>query len=87
MVSLDWTEAQSWGYGHGMSQAQLIPQPDPDILTIRDVAARLGVTTRTVRRWIDAGRLAVHAKGPGPTGMLLFARSDVEAIAESDGLS
>jgi excisionase family DNA binding protein len=69
-----------------MTTSQRDPQTDPDNLTIRGVAARLGVSVRTVHRWVAAGRLPVHVKGPGPTGMLFFRRADVEAIAESDGL-
>jgi len=32
-------------------------------LTISDVALRLQVSTKTVRRWIDAGALPVHRLG------------------------
>jgi excisionase family DNA binding protein len=32
-------------------------------LTIREVAERLNVATRTVRRWIDLGLLPVHRFG------------------------
>jgi excisionase family DNA binding protein len=69
-----------------MTAAQRNPQTETDILTIRDVAARLGVSTRTIHRWVDAGRIKPSFKGPGIRGLLLFARADVEAMAESDGL-
>jgi len=32
-------------------------------LTIIDIALRLQVSTKTVRRWIDAGTLPVHRLG------------------------
>ena len=32
-------------------------------LTIPDIAQRLQVSTKTVRRWIDAGALPVHRLG------------------------
>jgi excisionase family DNA binding protein len=32
----------------------------PEFLTIDDVARALGVSTRTVRRWIQSGQLVAH---------------------------
>jgi excisionase family DNA binding protein len=34
-----------------------------NLLTVKDVAARLSVSTKSVRRWIDQGELAVHRLG------------------------
>jgi excisionase family DNA binding protein len=36
------------------------PQPLPSFYTIGQVAEALGVSTRTIRRWIAKGALAVH---------------------------
>ena len=35
----------------------------PAMLTVSDVAARLQVCTKTVRRWIDRSELRVHRMG------------------------
>jgi len=35
----------------------------PPMLTVSDVAARLQVCTKTVRRWIDRNELRVHRIG------------------------
>jgi excisionase family DNA binding protein len=44
--------------------------------TITEVADRLGVATRTVRRWIKAGELVVHRIG----GVVRIAESDLRAF-------
>jgi len=38
-------------------------RPHQRQLTIIDIALRLQVSTKTVRRWIDAGALPVHRLG------------------------
>jgi excisionase family DNA binding protein len=38
-------------------------QPSIEFFTIREVAERLSVSTRTVRRWIDNGELVAHRIG------------------------
>src|SRR6267378_3560056 len=35
----------------------------PDLLTIREAAARVGRTPETVRRWVWSGRLAARKRG------------------------
>lgn len=47
----------------------------------REAAAVLGVTPRTVARWVAAGRLTAEAQGPGPTGALLFTEEQIAAAA------
>lgn len=51
----------------------------PDILGIREVAARLGVSVPTLRRWDRAGRLT-PSRHP-TTGARVYLRADVEAFA------
>jgi excisionase family DNA binding protein len=41
-------------------KARRAPQPLPSFYTIGQVAEALGISTRTVRRWIANGALAVH---------------------------
>ncbi len=45
-----------------------------DDLTPRQVAERLGVTVRTVQRWISNGRLPAHRVGGSVPGVALVAR-------------
>ena len=52
---------------------------ETDYLTATQVAAALGVTSRTVRRWADAG-LIPHFVTPG--GRYRFPAEAVEQIAE-----
>lgn len=35
----------------------------PTFLTVAELAERLGVCTRTIRRWIDGGKLHAHRFG------------------------
>ena len=37
----------------------------PDYISLADIAARLGVCRRTVRRWHDAGKLPAPVRLPG----------------------
>ncbi|MHB8509251.1 MAG: helix-turn-helix domain-containing protein [Candidatus Dormibacteria bacterium] len=37
--------------------------PNPDLLTIREVAARVGRTPETVRGWVWSGRLPARKRG------------------------
>lgn len=50
------------------------PKTQPQFITIADAAARLGVSEKTIRRWIAAGRLAAVRMGSHiriPLGALL----------------
>ena len=48
----------------------------PPMLTVGDVAARLQVCTKTVRRWIDRSELRVHRIGR----QLRISEQDLEAF-------
>jgi excisionase family DNA binding protein len=50
-------------------------------MTVKDVAARLGVSSRAVRRWALEGRLPPDDKFPGPKGGYLFHPATVELLA------
>ena len=52
-------------------------EPPPRRLTVREVADALGVTPRTVQRWVADGRLPATRVG----GRLRFAPRDVEHVA------
>jgi excisionase family DNA binding protein len=48
-----------FGIGMGAGERRLASR----FLTIRDIAGRLNVSTRTVRRWIKSGALVSHHFG------------------------
>lgn len=52
-----------------------------EVLTTRAVADRFGVSTSTVVRWVNAGRLEPFTKTPGLRGALLFDRAEVDRFA------
>jgi len=56
--------------------------PPSGWLRVADVAAMLGVSANTVRRWTDAGRIAAH-RSPG--GHRRYLAADVEALALESG--
>ena len=39
------------------------PDPPPRLLSVAAVAGRLQVSTKTVRRWVEAGKLRIHRLG------------------------
>ena len=53
----------------------------PRLIATREASALLGVTTRTVARWVDEGTLVPAAQAPGPRGAYLFYAEQVEALA------
>lgn len=70
------TKASS-GYAHGLSaEKHAGTPPDERFFTIREVAERLEVATRTVRRWIKSGDLVAHRFG----GAVRIAESDLKAF-------
>lgn len=53
----------------------------PHYLTLKQYAAALGKSPRTVQRWLDEGLITSDGKLPGPTGAHLFLASRVERAA------
>ena len=53
-----------------------------ELLFTADVAARCGVTVRTVNRWVREGKLTPVAQAPGPKGARMFRAADLE-LAEA----
>lgn len=53
----------------------------PRLIATREASALLGVTTRTVARWVDEGTLTPAAQAPGPRGAYLFDAEQVECLA------
>lgn len=51
-------------------------KPDREYLTVNEVASELGVTSRTVRNWIRAQRLAAKRVG----GVVRILRVDLQRI-------
>lgn len=51
-------------------------KPDREYLTVNEVASELGVTSRTVRNWIRAKRLAAKRVG----GVVRILRVDLQRI-------
>ena len=51
------------------------------LIATREASALLGVTTRTVARWVEEGVLTPAAQAPGPRGAYLFNAEQVEALA------
>ncbi len=60
----------------GPSRPRRHRQNQINFFTISDVAERLRVSARTVRRWIDGGHLPVHRVG----GIVRIAESDLRAF-------
>lgn len=54
-----------------------------DLLTTRDVAEALGVSTREVARRVETGALEPAVKLPGLRGAFLFDRDVIQAAKES----
>ena len=52
----------------------------PGVLTLREAAGLLRVSERTMRRWINSGRLQAGKTTAGNGGKLLIARAAIERI-------
>jgi len=61
-------------------------QPRP-LLTVPEVADRLGVSTRTVRRRIESGELAAVRLGSGPRAPIRIERGKLDAWLSGHSLA
>ncbi len=52
-----------------------------ELLFTAEAAQRLGVTPRTVNRWVREGKLTPVAQAPGPKGARMFRATDLEAVS------
>lgn len=70
-----------------MSKQQQRTSQEIVLLTIREAANLLRLTTRTIRRWIAEGRLNARRTHPGRGGRLLLDRAEVlAAVGFSEAL-
>lgn len=59
-----------------------------DFLTVEDVAAALGRSAYTIRRWIADGRVrATRIAGTGPRGRLLVPYDELRRLKQGGGLA
>jgi excisionase family DNA binding protein len=60
-----------------MTRSQALPAPPKmQFYTVKQVADMLAVSERTVRRWIESGKLVAHVFG----GAVRIAESDLKAF-------
>ena len=57
--------------------------PEADVLTRREAAARLGVTTRTLDRWAMQGRGPAYSLTGGTKGRALYTSATIAEWLES----
>lgn len=50
------------------------------LVTSSEAAAALGVSVKTITRWVAAEKLSPVKRLPGKRGAMLFASADIEAI-------
>jgi hypothetical protein len=59
------------------------PRPESDLLTLTEVATRVGVTVQTVHTWVDRGLIPVAARERYGGGSRRWVRwADVRAFGE-----
>lgn len=56
---------------------------EQELLTLAEVARYFRVCHRTVRRWVDQGRLEAFKTDEGGSGRLLFKRAALDALLET----
>ena len=61
----------------------LMHTPEADVLSRREAAIRLGVTTRTLDRWAMAGRGPAYSLTGGTKGRALYTAATIAEWLES----
>ncbi len=59
----------------------MLRMSNDELLFTAEAAQRLGVTPRTVNRWVREGKLTPVAQAPGPKGARMFRADDLEAVS------
>lgn len=61
----------------------MMTAPEADVLTRREAAARLGVTTTTLARWAQQGRGPAYSLTGNRKGRALYSAATIAAWLES----
>ena len=61
----------------------MMTQPESDVLSRREAAARLGVTVRTLDRWAMQGRGPAYSLTGGRRGRALYTSASIAEWLES----
>lgn len=54
----------------------------PEYVSVAAAAERVDIDERTVRRWIEKGKLPAYRIGPGKRRLVRIATADLEALIE-----
>lgn len=57
------------------------------LLGVSEAADRIGVSSRTIKRWALNGTLRYRTKLPGDTGAYIFDLAEVERLAAERGVA
>ncbi len=68
--------------GYVAHMSNIPPRQADTLIPTAEVAALLGVSTKTISRWAADGRLTPVFKAPGLRGALLFDRQTVDNYAK-----
>lgn len=66
---------------HRATRASIVGMTDIDLISTKEACRILNKDKSTLGRWIKAGKLTPAFKGDGPNGIMLFQRTDIEALA------
>lgn len=57
-----------------------VSSPAPDLLSVNQAAAELGMRPRTLHQWITAGKVAATKLGDGRTSAYVITRAEVDTL-------
>ena len=58
-----------------------------DLIGTKEASRILDVDKATITRWVQTGHLTAAHKLPGPNGLYLFHRADIETLAKQRAAS